>query len=305
VAEGLPNPYDTARVKILYPASEDTGYFTTAKETDSPFPVVVFIGGAFIESNRYQWLGERLVEDHDVVFVTFDILGTFNDLPSIVTDAFSAVDLESASPVLTIVFETLRKFNDEGILAGKLDLDRVVLGGHSAGGSMALMNGDDELFPGIVGVFTYASHLAAGPFLGFPPASFIPLTSTVPALLMSGNRDGVIPSFGFRYGVEWETPTEPIERTFHEAFPEEKPGYYIEFDGFNHLAMVDPIDTTVGSGFNDSKSDVGKDVMKNRLTAVISLFIREHMFEDEDASAELRRMVNRPPSFVSNAIFKS
>jgi len=304
VSDGLSPPYDTGRMKILYPASEETAFFTEAKDSDAPFPVIVFIGGPLVESNRYQWLGERLVEDNDVVFVSYDILGVLGE-PSIITETTQAFDVETPSEVLETVFKKLRGWNRDGILAGKLDLERVVLGGHSAGGTMALMNGNEDFFPGVVGVFTYASHLATGSVFGFPPASIIPLTSTVPILLMGGTEDGVIMSLSYRSDTEWTSPTEPIERTFDEAFPSGKPVYYMAFNGFNHLALVDPIDTTVGSGFNDSMAAVEKDVMKERLVGTISLFVREHVFEDEEAADELMGMVNDPPRYISSASSKT
>ena len=66
----------------------------------------------------------------------------------------------TASALPTLLKE-LEKLQSEGVLAGLLDLNSVILGGHSAGGRVAIENADSQFFPSVVAAFAYGAHTAA------------------------------------------------------------------------------------------------------------------------------------------------
>ena len=89
----------------------------------------------------------------------------------------------------------------------------------------------------MAGAFGYGVHTAAVTQLGYGPRTILPLPDNLPLLLMGGTQDGVIAQSSFRYGVEWETPTTPIERTFHEAIAGGRnDSYLLLTEALRHLA---------------------------------------------------------------------
>jgi pimeloyl-ACP methyl ester carboxylesterase len=128
-----------------------------------------------------------------------------------------------------------------------LNLDHIVLGGHSAGGTIALQNADARYFPQIKAAFAYAGHTMVATVMGFPAGTVLALPPR-PMLIMGGTEDGVIAASSGRYGQE--STHNPILRTFREAAQQ---GALVIFEGANHFACVHPMDTTTGRGFLESK----------------------------------------------------
>ncbi len=73
-----------------------------------------------------------------------------------------------------------------------LALDKVVLGGHSAGGRLALENAAPHFFPQVAATFAYGTSSSGFVQLGYTPGTILPLPSSVPILLMGGSCDGVV-----------------------------------------------------------------------------------------------------------------
>ena len=59
---------------------------------------------------------------------------------------------------LPAVLKELECINSEGMLAGMLDLEKIILGGHSAGGRVAIESASPHFFPQVVAAFGYGVH---------------------------------------------------------------------------------------------------------------------------------------------------
>ena len=278
-------PYNSGRLKIFYPTTVDS---EGAQELDSggaPYPVVIFLVGKFVEMNRYQWLAERLVSDAKVMCVCCDAMllrnGSSLLAPSCLEDSVS-----SSKKTLETVIAKLHDHNENGELAGMMNLNRILLGGHSSGGRVALEHVVSEERTEIAAVFSYGSHYAQS---GDGSQEIFPReVISRPALLMVGNCDGVIESFSFVYGINWASGAEPVRRTFEECLKSNGTGVYIEFDGFNHFVMTDPVDQTTRSTAVDHAMTVSKHAATEELGHVITLFVQEHGHCDEEAAKTLR-----------------
>lgn len=180
--ENASPPYDTIHLKIFYPAATKEGdreaAFSPLDRDRSPFKIVIFFNGYNCSNEPYQWLAVKLAQQGLVVvtyvWVTKDIL----DLPSLTP----GIDVEMLKPdnygtgvtalALPTILAVLDDLQQEGTLAGLLDLDRVILGGHSAGGKVAIESAQPKFYPQIVAAFCYGAHSAATVQLGYEPSTF-------------------------------------------------------------------------------------------------------------------------------------
>lgn len=234
------------------------------------------------------------MRENGVVFVLYDVIvsefGETNVLP---TSGVKVID-DPPDEVLSRVLRKLQRLNKDGILAGRLDLQHVILGGHSFGGAIALFNADEAVFPGVTGVFTYGAHLAERSSTGYPRTSVNHLNGTTSVLLMGGTLDGVITQSDDGSASLWNSPIEPIGRTYNDALDYNRSACLVEFEGFNHFSIVDPVDTTVGSIDLDFEASVDKETMKHRLSHFVSLFVQAYGWDDAEAYERLRKATRAP-----------
>ena len=256
-------PHDTLTLKIYYPskyggsaAELDTG-FIPADAARAPFPVAIVMPGINIPQEAYGWLAAALSRAGFVAvtytWVTIDMGDTISASPGLTLDALHRHKYGSgpSCPALPAIFKELERMRESSLLAGLLDLDRVVLGGHSAGGAMALLNANNDWFPGIRAAFAYAGHTAGNPRLGWPEHSIMPLTGNLPLLIMGGNQDGVISGSSHRYGAAADSHGPgPVERTFREGVAGNGGGRHLLIvDGANHFSFVWPNDPSTGRAY--------------------------------------------------------
>ncbi len=253
-------PYDTIHLKVFYPAemsgSRDermTGN-VAPRRAGAPFPVVVFFNGINLGSEAYQWLAVALAE-RDIAVVTFGWVG--ETLPGVI-GLTSGVDLAAVQPdtygsgpttlALGPILNALDALNEgapwaHSSLQGALDLGAVVLGGHSAGGTMALQNANHRYFPAVRGAFSYAGHTLASAMLGFPPGTLLPVSADLPLLVMGGTRDGVIAASAVRYQQEGQPIHDPIARTFEEGISGDRGDRTLwMIEGANHFTLAHLVD---------------------------------------------------------------
>ncbi len=187
---GVAAPWDTIHAKVHYPAvfsGDDAERLSGDVAVDparTPLPVVIFLNGINVGPEAYGWLAQRIAAAGCAV-VTFSWVtelfpGQYGiscglDVGAITPDTYGT--RPSANAVAPLL-EALAVANaGSGPLAGALDLDRVALGGHSAGATIAYENASPEFFPALRCAFGYGGHTMASTVLGTSPSSTGPTTS--------------------------------------------------------------------------------------------------------------------------------
>ena len=281
-------PYDMIQLKVFYPVMSDNAPAQSmgiipADPQHAPFPVVIFFGGINCGWEMYQWLAVKLAA-RGLVVVTFNwvaenLPGSVGLTPGVAIenlapDIYGTAPTASALPALLLA---LARLNSEGVLAGLLDLEQVILGGHSAGGRVAVESANPSFFPQVVAAFAYGAHTAAIVQLGYDAGTILPLSDALPLMLIGGTCDGVIANNGSLYGVTWEHPTTPIKRTFQQMVGGDNERYLLLVEGANHFSIADPIDRTTGTSFLDFSATQPDEQSRNLIAAAIGLFIGAHV----------------------------
>jgi dienelactone hydrolase len=294
-------PYDTIHLKVFYPArmSDDVRErgmgIIPADPQQAPFPIVIFFGGINCGAESYQWLAVKLAAQ-GLVVVTFNWIA--ENLPGMVA-LTPGVELKNLAPnlygtaptasALPALLSGLQALNAKGVLAGLLDLERVILGGHSAGGRVAIESANPSFYPQVVASFSYGAHTAAIVQLGYPVGTILALADTLPMMLIGGTCDGVIANSSAVYGLTWEKATTPIERTFQAMAGGRGDRYLLLLAGANHFAIADPIDLTAGTAFMDFPATQPLEEIRDLIADAIGLFIDAHVSRqssDPDAARE-------------------
>lgn len=306
--EGIAAPHNTLHLKVFYPAqSSDSDQERNLGEVpanaqQAPFPVVILFNGINCGPEVYQWLAVKLAE-RGLVVVTFSWVS--ENLPGMIA-LTPGVDLQALFPgvygtrptasALPTILAELEQMQAKSVLAGLLDLQRVILGGHSAGGRVAIESANPDFFPQVVAAFAYAAHSAGVTQLGYEPGTILPLPDRLPLLLLGGTNDGVIAESSHRYGVTWEKPTTPVSRTFQEAIRNgRKDSYLVLIEGANHFSVAHPFDATTGRPFLDLPSTQSEEAIRNVVAEAIGLFIDAHVRHQSSALGELHQLLKENP----------
>lgn len=303
--ESAQPPYDTIHLRVLYPAQmsgselEQNQGVVPANLERAPFPVVIFFNGVNCGPEMYQWLAVELAE-RGLVVVTFAWVA--ENLPGIVAltpgvdiamwnpDKYRTGPTASAMPALLAELEQLQA---QGVLAGLLDLQKIVLGGHSAGGRVAIENADPDFFPQVVAAFGYGVHTAAPVMLGYEPGTILPLPDSRPMLLMGGTRDGVIANSSDRYGISPGDATTSTRRTFEEAIKGGRNDVYLVLlEGANHFAIAYPKDSNTATTFLDFPATQPEEETRSLIAEAIGLFIDARVRRQLEADQALNRLLD-------------
>ncbi|NES81579.1 MAG: dienelactone hydrolase [Moorea sp. SIO2B7] len=295
-------PYDTIHLKVFYPAQkleklEINQDIAPADTNKAPFPVVIFFSGLKCGMEMYQWLAIKLAE-RGLVVVTFNWIEEY--IPGKIT-CTPGFDLEAWKPenygtkatsyTLPTLLIELENLNKEEPLAGWLDLQNIILGGHSAGGRMAIENANPRFFPQIKAAFSYASHSAAPVMLGHEPNTMLPLPDAKPLLLMGGTCDGVMAKISSNYGLT-EDATISLRRTFNEAiYGGRNDSYLLLIKGANHFSISEPFDTTQ-IWASDYPSTQPEDKIRSLMVESIGCFIEGYVCNQEEALQKLCDLLN-------------
>lgn len=294
-------PFDRALLKIYYPAlaggseAERNMGLVPANPELMPCPVVIMLPGINIGPEGYAWLA-HLFAARGIVTVTLALVA--EEMPGYVslTPGLSLPDLSpsaygqrASGTAIGPILNDLESVNDRGVLARCLQLDRIVLGGHSAGGSVALLNARQDWFPGVRAAFSYGAHTGASKLLGYPDDSFFPTPSELPLLIMGGTRDGCISQSAERYGQPVGSPSERVERTFDEALESNRGDCYLAIiEGANHFSMVHPLDSSTGRAFLDLPTTRPDESIREIISELIADFVLGHAGDDQAARARLK-----------------
>ena len=303
----LPPPGNQAQLKIHYPAQssadpqgQDSGLLPMA-ESDTPCPVVIFMAGAHCHSEYYSWLGQRLAAQ-GIVMVSYSLiaeelpgqpgLSPGIDLARLQPDTFGQGPSALALPPL---LGCLADLNRTARFNGMLDLQQLVLGGHSAGGTLALLNANPDWFPGVTAAFSYAAHTAAATRFGWPEDTLLATGSRLPILIMGGDRDGVIAASSARYGAE-KSPTRLLQRCFNEAVCSARKDCYLAIiRGANHGSIQFPLDASSGRSFLDWPAEGPAAMHRDLIVNLLTHFIDAHVRGKAAAANRLRAFLRHNP----------
>ncbi|MEH2206974.1 MAG: dienelactone hydrolase [Nostoc sp.] len=294
--EGVQSPYDTIHLKILYPAQipdqrEKSTGIEPANPENAPFPVVILFNGFNCDAQQYQWLAVKLAE-RGLVVVLFDWIT--ESLPGVIS-LTPGIDLEKMKPTiyrtaptasaLPALLAKLEQLQNQGILAGMLDLQRLILGGHSAGGMVSIENADPQFFPGVAASFSYGASSTGFTIIGYEPGTILPLPDSLPLLLMGGTEDA----------------TTPVIRTFQEAITGGRnDAYLVILEGANHFSIVDEPDSTIVRSSLDLEATQSQEQLRLLMGEIISLFIDTYVRHQPEASQSLEQLLN-----TANPLIKS
>jgi predicted dienelactone hydrolase len=304
---GYSAPYDTLTLKIYYPCNYQDSFeerntgFIPADESRAPFPVVILMPGTNVPAEAFGWLAHKLAEAGFAVvtysWVTLDFgdsisLSTGVNLKRLTRKRYGKKPSCPAIPPILKELKQLQK-QEDGLLAGKLDLDRVILGGHSAGGTMALLNANSDWFAQVCGAFSYAAHTAGNVMLDWEEGSIMPIASDLPLLIMGGTRDGVIAASSHRYGDDTgSSSTQRIEQTFASIKGSRGDRYLVIVEGANHFSFVRPGDRSTGRPFLDLEPQGSKRAIRKYLAQLVISFCDHVCTGNAMSSADLQGLCN-------------
>ena len=297
---------DTALGTLFYPGDDrrlDEARLTgqvPADDTDAPWPVVVLLPGINVVPDGYRWLAHRLVAD-GLCVVTYAAIGSLGpagrgitpglDLAALAPDTIGTRPSSTAlGPLLACLSEL--GADEHSPVAGRVDLGRVVVGGHSAGGTAALHNSDPSWVPGLQAVFAYAAHTMVATALGHGEAAVVPIPAKVPIMLLGGADDGVIAASRDRYRAD-DADHDPVRRTFAEAINRQQgDSWLVELVDAGHFAICHPVDTTSGRSFLEPDSATADPATRELLGDLIATFTAASLGRQSRVSME--RLVDHP-----------
>jgi dienelactone hydrolase len=281
---GLIAPNDTAHLKIHYPAvltgsdmERNTGLLPAANT--GPWPIVILLPGINVGPEGLGWLAHSLC-NKGIVVVTYSLIGEELagqvsltpgiDILSLTPDAYGT---RPSGLTLGPIIADLEACNQAGVLTGCLDLSKIILGGHSAGGTVALLNANPDWFPGVSGAFAYGAHTAAATMLGHPKGTMNAISPQVSVLIMGGTQDGVIAESAARYGDPEGDATGRVIATFEQAVSRNQGDCTLAIiKGANHFSIIHPRDPSTGREFLDREetSDGAQEVVRDLILAFVA-----------------------------------
>lgn len=301
--EGLP----AITARLYYPAvytgsdiENNTGALPAAPAA-SPWPVAILMPGINVGPESYGWLAVALAK---AGFVTLSYGWILEEMPGLIAQT-PGLDIAALKPesygqqpsatALAVLMQALANENSAGPLAGRLDLNNILLGGHSAGGSVALFNARPDWFPGLKAVFAYGAHSKASTLLGYAADTVLALPKDLPTLVMGGSEDGVIAASAFRYGDDGSQspdPIGPLRRTFNEGLARDRGDTHLAIlRGANHFSACWPQDGSTGRPFLDWPETRDGEAIRQDMAQLVTTFARQHVGGDAAAAREFDRLL--------------
>ncbi len=311
---GLGAPYDRVTLKAYYPAA----FGNSAEERNSgcvpadhgrgPCPVVILLPGINVGPESYAWLAQALAAQGFVCVLPsmigeempgYTSLTPGLDITALLPDQYGT---RPSATALGAIREALVELNTSGLLEGLLDLQRIVLGGHSAGGSVALLNARRDWLAGLCATFTYGAHAGAASALGYAGGAQFALQAEVPTLMLGGECDGCIAESLHRYGLDAGSlsAADMLRRSFGEALPAQRAASHLGIlRGANHFSLAFPEDGCTGRPFIDYPITRPAHHLRRQLLLAISRFLRGYCRQEAGALAALERQLGNPQAWLA------
>ncbi len=288
IPEATP-PYNNLQIKFYYPAELDIKNpahrmgMASANHSKAPFPVVILMPGMNIDPAGYRWIAEALgqygIATLCYQFMAEEIPGMVFSSPGLKLSAMrpDTFGKSTSSTVLPHLLQYLQSQHEKGILQNCLNLDRIILGGHSAGGLMAMLNAQPDWFEGVCGCFSYGASTATNPMLGWGENDMLPLPSRLPTLLMGGTRENDISNASGSSDLDSASQqAKRIVQTFEQCLsPLDGKNWLLLIKDATHLMPVYPSDDTTGLGFLSPDSQQSQDEQRSLFFAALQLFIEQ------------------------------
>ena len=288
-------PEQQISAKIHYPAlfgdtpeERNTGAIPLDRSRGA-MPVAIIAPGVNLPFEAYAWLARRLAAE-GIVAVCYQLIGevmpgeyALNPAIDIAATRVGSDKRKPCGRAFQPLLDLLAKENNEGILAGGIDLSNVWFGGHSAGGTTALLSADRRWFPGLRGAFTYGAHTGLSTMLGYPEGHVEPIRD-MPVLLLGGTRDGCIANSAHRYGEASGDPNGRVIETFDKASGHDAHHSALAIiAGANHFTFSHPFDPSTGRTFIDFEEECDPEYARDLIARLIIAFLAG----DHEAMAEL------------------
>jgi len=310
---GCAAPYDRASLKIYYPSSptdsdeeRNSGVVPAATE-GAPFPVAILLPGINVGPESYAWLACKLAEAGTVT-VTYTLVA--EEMPGYIS-LTPGLNIAALTPdrygktpsatAIAAILQDLEQLNVQSVLAGLLDLQRVVLGGHSAGGTVALLNARPDWVPGLRAAFSYGANTGAATAMGYDAETLFDTPSATPLLIMGGTRGGCIANRAARYGQSKQgSATEKVELTFDRSVSSHRGDSYLAIiEGANHFSMAWPHDDTTGRPFIDLPTTPPDEELRELLAELVCDFVAAAIGSDEQAQGRLESTLLSPHALIA------
>lgn len=314
--ESAAPPFNTLHLRIFYPARPtgnewelETGQMAV-DETLAPLPIVVFLPGVNCPAETYFWLAHDLAARGVAVvlynWVAENIPGRISLTPGLNRTALTPENYgqEISAAALPAILQALAQLNTNGVLTGKLNLQRLVLGGHSAGGILALMNANPAFLPQVVGAFSYCSSPFPTLMFGGWPAGEVPaLPSATPLLILGATEDGIGDMHNRSIGLPEQTGAQTIEAAFEHMVTSTRGDAYLGIlRGANHHTLCHPRDDTLGRTFADSLAAGDEVVLREKLLLVIGYFVEAIARSNDELLQSLKSELNHSSIFSTAQI---
>ena len=300
------NPQEYIHLKIYYsatkPTSESQRLFLPIAKKPSPYPIVILLNGINCEARSYHWLAVKLAE-LGLVVITYNWIS--ENIPGVVslTPGVDLTQLRSGNygdaptaSALKTVIKFIDVLNQKSHLAGHLDNNRIFLGGHSAGGRVALESASSRFLSGIKGAFSYGGHTLFERRMTKPKEQIKPLAADVPLLILGGTEDGVIACRAAAYGLDEGDNITPLMRTFEEGIARNNGDSYLAIiKGANHFCFTEPKDETIGSFLQDLPCSQSEEKIRCLIFELIELFINMQLIDLSDKSQSLEQKLKNSP----------
>ena len=273
---GAAAPYDTAHLVVHYPAAGRTddpvlGIVPPDPEA-GPLPVVLLAGNFNCPPELYAWLAKQLARAGCAVVTWSWVARLFDGRAGLST----GIDLDAVTPesfgsrvpsvLLPAILAALPGVADVG---PSLDLSRLVLGGHSAGGTTALLCSSWLGAP----AFSYGGHTRTQLPQGFGEEHYLPLGDGPPLLLLGGTADGV-PDAVSRAQRGHVPPGHPMVLTARRSVPAARRCWTVLVEGANHYSFCEGYDGTSGRGYLESSAAVPAEALRERIGSLVELFVQ-------------------------------